>query len=311
MECYAGIDHGTRAIRAVVINDNNEVLGRISIKRGAYEPLVPKLYAIANGLKIAMVATTYSMGDAINNIVWARDAENRGVISLYGAGQYVGTGTKVFDELRKSELPVVLVPGAHRGLKSIDRRFRVLYSHYGAPDKVCAAYHAMKDRGLTDFILLAVSANTVTLAIKNRKIVGGIDAPLLAPGLYQGPFDVEKIRIAEKKRANHVFSTAGLLKGKSIASLTTNDIEKIVPSLALGAAMTVSALRPVFEGKNVCVAITYANDLQNTTFMKEFRALVTNKVFEYDEYCAAIGAAEIAMDIHNGKREILGMDVRI
>ncbi|MFQ6105632.1 MAG: methanogenesis marker 12 protein, partial [Candidatus Hydrothermarchaeaceae archaeon] len=53
------------------------------------------------------------MGDGISKITDIRKVKNRGVLAGR-TGKYIGTGTRVFDEIKASGMPAVVIPGLHR-----------------------------------------------------------------------------------------------------------------------------------------------------------------------------------------------------
>ena len=69
------------------------------------------------------------MGDGISKITDISKVENRGVINLEGIGKKVGGGTKVYDEIKNSKIPAVVIPGLHDRIESMDKRFNALFSH--------------------------------------------------------------------------------------------------------------------------------------------------------------------------------------
>ena len=134
----------------------------------------------------------------------ASDVTNRGLISQDGAGLHQGGGTQVFEAIRASGWPAILLPGIHRASK-IDPRLRV-FSHGMSPEKVGLAYGVFKQKS-SSFIVCDASSNTVTFAVLSGEIIGAIDAPIFAPGLLQGPLDVQAIRNVDsgKLTANQAF----------------------------------------------------------------------------------------------------------
>ena len=129
------------------------------------------------------IALTYSMGDGISRITPIGRVEGRGIRSREGAGKHIGGGTRVFDQIRESDLPAVLIPGLHRDSPT-DTRFRV-YSHQASPEKIGIAYRVSDDLG-RDFIVSDVSSNTVTLLVKDGLITGGLMPAYLRRDLNTG-----------------------------------------------------------------------------------------------------------------------------
>ena len=123
-----------------------------------------------------LVALTYSMGDGLTKIVRLEDAPNMGIQQQDGAGVHMGGGTRVFEAIRSSGWPAILLPGIHRA-SDIDCRMKV-FSHGMSPEKVGLAYWILRG-GVDSFIVSDASANTVTFAVCRGKIVAALDAPFL------------------------------------------------------------------------------------------------------------------------------------
>ena len=130
------------------------------------------------------------------------------MVSQEGAGEHIGGGTRVFDEIRRSGLPAIAVPGLHRGSPT-DIRFKA-YSHQASPEKIGIAYYAVGDLG-PDVVVSDVSSNTVTLLVTDGRLTGAFDACIFAPGLQHGALDVDAIRRIDNGEAgaNESFLHAG------------------------------------------------------------------------------------------------------
>lgn len=130
---FAGVDHGTTAIRFAASEGWCWELPRI--EAGALSPEgIIDLFRQKLGSEVQLIAMSYSMGDGLTEIVRLEDAPNRGLIQQDGAGTHVGGGTRVFDAIRGSGWPAILLPGIHRG-SDIDPRLKV-FSHGMSGEKV-------------------------------------------------------------------------------------------------------------------------------------------------------------------------------
>ena len=216
---------------------------------------------------IKLMALNYSMGDALTEITPITEIKGRGIKTLEGAGRVQGAGTEMYEEIRWSGIPALLIPGMHRSSPFLDKRLRRLYSHHGAGDKISAAYCAYKAFGYENFILSDVSANTVTIVVKEGKLIGGVDAALGAPGLLQGPIDVDAIRKIDAGQisANEAFSTGGLLKGRKsvqefLAALRDGEADavEVMDSLVLAVCMEISSLTILVEN---CSAVILTGEI--------------------------------------------------
>jgi putative methanogenesis marker protein 12 len=287
---YIGIDHGTTAIRF----SNGEKEFKLSRER-ARTFTYADLTHLGPLSSIRGIAVSYSMGDAISRITPIEKVQNRGVVSQEGAGKHIGGGTRVFDEIAQSGLPAVVIPGLHRNSPT-DPRFNV-YSHQASPEKVGIAYEVAHGQG-GDVIISDISSNTVTILVRNGRLVGALDACIFAPGTLHGAIDVDAIRRIDRGElsANEAFQHAGVRYTLPAAARNS--------ALALFAAMECAALRILNPQAKMALSGSVAR-----TVAPEIERLLGQPVAIYDEWCAARGLARIAADVFQGKREILGLKV--
>ncbi|CAB3287693.1 conserved protein of unknown function [Methanocaldococcus lauensis] len=321
-----GIDHGTSGITTCIKNNHKKIifkLKRSELKEKSYLDELKKHVSLED---IDLIALTYSMGDGINKILPIEKVKNRGVLSIEGAGEKVGGGTKVYDEIKESNIPTVVIPGLHRGIKCLDRRFKALYSHIASPEKVSISYYAHKLFGFKDFVLSDISSNTVTLLIKNGKIFGGFDACVGALGILHGPIDLEMIRDIDSKKitANEAFSKAGVVKIAKLYKGVENTKEEIIKnyftdencklaidSLILSVSMEINSLLPLLDKnkRRVVLAGSIGTLKEPINIPKRIKEFVEYSIYVLYGESGAIGGALIAEDILKGKRDILGIEV--
>ena len=319
-----GIDHGTSGIK-VCVRENGKntffVLPRSEIKNRSF---IEELNKYVDPNKIDLISVCYSMGDGIDRILPIEKVKNRGVISIEGAGEKIGGGTKVFDEIKESNIPAVVIPGLHRGIKCLDRRFRALYSHIASPEKLCMAYSAYKVLKLKDFILSDISSNTVTLIVRDGKVFGGFDACIGAVGLLHGPIDLEMIREIDSGRitANEAFSTGGIIKIiRDRYRGVENTLEELlkcykkdgrctlaVESLILSVAMEINALMILNPSRNVVLTGSLVN-IKEFAIPERLKEYIDGNFYLLEGESGALGGALIAEDILKGVRNILGVEV--
>lgn len=291
---FVGIDHGTTAIRFAT----HEKVMKISRQDASFFNI--QMFSSYFPLdEIRGIALTYSMGDNFSAISSIDHLINRGVISQKGAGEHIGGGTKVFDTFLASDLPVIVIPGIHKGSPT-DPRFKI-YSHQASPEKVGIAYYLSQ---IVDpnIIMCDASSNTVSLLIKNGKIVGGFDACVFAPGRIHGALDVEAIRAidAGEISANDAFLHAGAhTKCENVLS----ESEKM-KSLAMFCAMECAALRLLAPRAKIAICGSLAQDIH-----AEVSHLLDQEVLVFDEWVAARGLCMIAEAVYHGAREIVGLYV--
>ena len=309
---FIGIDHGTTGIRFAGIEDVDMRILELSREEAARLDAGTIVDKVETGLEtrteeIELIALTYSMGDGFSRIKKIEKVNNRGLSAEGGAGMKVGGGTSVFDAIKNSGIPTIMIPGIHARSESIDQRMR-FYSHCASPEKVGVAYHIYK-KGFEHFIFSDISSNTVTICVVNGVIIGGIDACIGAPGLYQGPIDLQLIRDIDSGRlsAGDAFANAGVMR-KWIAA-------DALATLSLFVAMEISAMRVLTNDYGICIsadAIFLTGSEGEKEAMKErVDQLLGVKTRTLTRYSAAIGCAEIAKDVYYGKREIMGIKVEL
>jgi len=260
---------------------------------------------------IDLVALSYSMGDGITHIMRLQDAPNRGLVQQDGAGLHVGGGTRVFEAIQASGWPAILLPGIHRA-SEIDPRMRV-FSHGMSPEKVGLAYGVFRDKSHS-FIVCDASSNTVTFAVLQGKIVAAIDAPIFAPGLMQGPLDVEAIRDVDagKMTANQAFNCGGILSKMGRVNLEQclpEEESLALESLSLFAAMEINALLVLCRDRGVEKPDLFLAGSPAAKLSRRVSDLLGRTVLPLESSAAAQGCAWIAKDVFDGSKSILGLKV--
>jgi putative methanogenesis marker protein 12 len=285
---YIGVDHGTTAIRFACETGHFKI-SRHDARNFRFDDL-ERLCPVD---EIEGIAVCYSMGDGISKITAIDKVENRGVVSRKGAGEHIGGGTKVYDEVAGSGVPAVVIPGIHRGSPT-DPRFKA-YSHQTSPEKIGIAYQVFLDLG-GDFIVADVSSNTVTMLVSGGKIVGAFDACIFSPGTKHGALDVDAIRRIDEGEwsANEAFLHAGV--GESLPE----DLRK--SALAMFTAMECVSMKLLNRDAKVALAGSMAQKIS-----AEVESLLQEKVFVYDEWCASTGLWKIARDVFKKRTGVLGL----
>ena len=287
---FIGIDHGTTAMRFST-GEQDFKISREEARQFSTDDL-RRLCPIS---EIEGIAICYSMGDGITAITDIRKVRNRGIISREGAGKHIGGGTRVYDEIERSGIPAVVIPGLHRGSPT-DPRFKA-YSHQASPEKIGILYEVTHDLGL-DTVVCDASSNTVTLLVTGGQITGALDACIFAPGTQHGALDVDAIRRIDRGSitANDAFLNAGV--DYAVPS------ELKVEAMAMFAAMECAAMLLLNPVARVALAGSMA-----PAIAPGVEALLARDVAIYDEWCAARGLARIARDIFSGGHQILGLAV--
>ncbi len=290
---FIGIDHGTTAMRFA----GDGPVFKIP-RKDATGFTIADLERLAPPDGIDGIAITYSMGDNFSEILPVSRLKNRGVISREGAGEHTGGGTTVFDAVLASGIPAIAIPGLHRGSPT-DPRFKV-YSHQASPEKIGIAYEVAHRLGGT-CVVSDISSNTVSLLVKDGKLVGGFDACVFAPGRVHGALDLDAIRRIDtgEETANNAFLHAGV----------RDNLDEAVrmPAVAMFAAMECASLLLLAPDAPVALCGSLAEETGS-----EISRLLSRPVMVLDEWTAAIGLSRIASAVFSDHaREILGIPVRI
>jgi putative methanogenesis marker protein 12 len=297
---FIGVDHGTQAVRFATSDNRKLELQRENIVESSV------ITDLEDGLNLSLesvklIGLTYSMGDGITKISDIRKVHNRGLKASGGAGTYVGGGTAVYDAICSSGAPAVVLPGIH-DKSNIDSRMK-FFSHGASAEKLGLAYYVSKHHKARDFILCDISSNTVSLAVAESRIIGAIDAAIFAPGVVQGPLDLQAIRDVDYglMTANEAFSHGGLLK----RHLSESDLRR---TLALFTAMEISALQVLLRDYSTGCSIFLAGSAApNVKDLLQKHLCVSSIVL--DPWSAAKGCATIAKDVWEGATDIMGIPV--
>ena len=308
---FIGVDHGTTAIRFATPEGRCWDIARQEASHLSAEEIVLLIAQNLGHDIVDLVALSYSMGDGLTRIVRLQDAPNRGLVRKDGAGQHVGGGTRVFEAIKASGWPAILLPGIHRK-SDIDPRLKV-FSHGMSPEKVGLAYGVFKNKSQS-FIVCDASSNTVTFALLQEKIIGAIDAPIFAPGLMQGPLDVQAIRDVDsgKMTANQAFNDGGILSkmGRSSFEQCLPEEKKLaIETLSLFAAMEINALLVLCRDRGEANPDLFLAGSPAAKLSGRVSELLGREVQPLDSCAAAQGCACIAEDVFNGSKSILGLEV--
>lgn len=329
---YVGMDHGTTGISFAIMNDD-EVLDVFKISRE--DSKAGRVSAIEELSKridlddIDLMIMTYAMGDGISTILPIEKVNNRGILSINGAGKVTGGGTSVYEEIEKTDIPVLMIPGLHKDCDWLDPLFRAAYSHHASPEKVSIVYNAYLETNWENMIVGDISSNSVDLLVEDGKLIAAVDACCGAMGVVHGPLDLEMIRDIDegRKSANECFSHAGAVKIANIdnnVAFMKDDLLKAyenkeerailaIDTMIMTVAMEIAGLIAV--SKNPIDGIVLTGSMGSMKEPVDFEAKLNKYLKNKYEIriisseSGAIGAAQIARDIFNGKREIMGIKV--
>ena len=330
---FIGMDHGTTGISFCLMSDDGKIIdifkiGREDSKSGKVSA-IDELSKRVDLSSVKLMAITYAMGDGFNKILPIEKVEDRGILSIEGAGKVTGGGTSVFSELENSNIPTIMIPGLHKDSTSLNELFNAAYSHQASPEKVSISFNALKETGWNNFIVADISSNSVDILIEDSKIKGAMDACIGAMGVVHGPIDLEMIREIDegKKTANECFSHAGAIKIAGIDGKVANMKDQLlenykngdkkarlaIDTLIMTVAMEIAGLDVVCENDIEGIVLTgsIGSATEPFNFENEINKYFKNK-FELkviSKESGAIGAAQIAQAVYDGEDNILGIDV--
>ncbi|AMK16265.1 methanogenesis marker 12 protein [Methanobrevibacter olleyae] len=331
---FVGMDHGTTGISFAIINESQVTdvfkISREDSKAGRVSA-IEELSKRIDLDDIELMIVTYAMGDSISTILPIEKVEDRGILSINGAGKVTGGGTSVYSEIEATDIPVLMIPGIHKGCDWLNPLFKAAYSHHASPEKVSIVYNAYIETKWENMIVADISSNSVDLLIENGEIKGAIDACCGAMGVVHGPLDLEMIRDIDEGRrtANECFSHAGAIKIAGIDNKVAfmkdellnnykNGDEKAIlaiDTMIMTVAMEIAGLIAVSH--NDIEGIVLTGSMGSMKDPIDFEAKL-NKYFKnkypikiISSESGAIGAAQIARDIAKGKKEIMGIKVEL
>lgn len=331
---FVGMDHGTTGISFAIINESQVTdvfkISREDSKAGRVSA-IEELSKRIDLDDIELMIVTYAMGDSISTILPMEKVEDRGILSINGAGKVTGGGTSVYSEIEATDIPVLMIPGIHKGCDWLNPLFKAAYSHHASPEKVSIVYNAYIETKWENMIVADISSNSVDLLIENGEIKGAIDACCGAMGVVHGPLDLEMIRDIDEGRrtANECFSHAGAIKIAEIDNKVAfmkdellnnyrNGDEKAIlaiDTMIMTVAMEIAGLIAVSH--NDIEGIVLTGSMGSMKDPIDFEAKL-NKYFKnkypikiISSESGAIGAAQIARDIAKGKKEIMGIKVEL
>lgn len=329
------MDHGTTGISFSIMSSEGKIIDNFKIGReDTKEGKVSAIDEISKRVDISsikLMGVTYAMGDRLNEILSIATVNNRGILSINGAGKVTGGGTSVYSEIENSEIPSILIPGLHKNTPSLDPLFKAAYSHQASSEKVSISYCAYLKTKWKNMIVADISSNSVNILIEDGKIKGAIDACLGAMGIVHGPLDLEMIRDIDegKVTANEAFSTAGAVKIVNIDTKVAYMKDKLlkmfvdgddkaklaIDTLVMTVAMEIFGLAGIAKNKINGIVLTGSlGSMQDPIdFEKELNKYLKNKfpIKILSSEAGAIGSALIARDVYNGKKNILGIEIKV
>ena len=330
---FIGMDHGTTGISFCLMSDDGKIIdifkiGREDSKSGKVSA-IDELSKRVDLSSVKLMAITYAMGDGFNKILPIEKVEDRGILSIEGAGKVTGGGTSVFSELENSNIPTIMIPGLHKDSTSLNELFNAAYSHQASPEKVSISFNALKETGWNNFIVADISSNSVDILIEDSKIKGAMDACIGAMGVVHGPIDLEMIREIDegKKTANECFSHAGAIKIAGVDGKVANMKDQLlenykngdkkarlaIDTLIMTVAMEIAGLDVVCENDIEGIVLTgsIGSATEPFNFESEINKYLKNRyeLKVISKESGAIGAAQIAQAVYDGEDNILGIDV--
>jgi putative methanogenesis marker protein 12 len=328
---FVGMDHGTTGVSFTILSDKlvHFKIGRDELSKGSVSAL-EQLKKRVNIETIDLMAITYAMGDGINDISPIEKVKDRGILSMEGAGKVTGGGTVVYDEIKASGIPTVLIPGIHRNTECLDPRFKAAYSHHASSEKISICYHAYLETGFKNMIVSDISSNTVSILIEDGKILGAVDACVGAMGVVHGPLDLEMIRNIDEglKTANECFSRAGAVKVADLDTKVSIAKEELIKkynngdelaelafeTMIMTIIMEINGLASIANNKLEGVVLTgsIGSMTKPYNFFEKIKHGLKNfdHVIKLPPTSGSVGSAQIAKAVFEGKTDILGIKIK-
>ena len=326
---FVGMDHGTTGVSFTVLEEEpiHFKIGREELSAGKVSALDELSKRVDLG-SIDLMAITYAMGDGIAEITPIEKVKNRGIISIGGAGKVTGGGTSVYDEIKESGVPTILIPGLHKNTPCMDERFRAAYSHAASPEKVSISYNAYLETGLSNMIVADISSNSVSILVEDGKIRGAMDACVGAMGIIHGPLDLEMIRDIDdgKKTANECFSRAGAVKVAGVDTKVarakdeiirmylegSREAELAIQTMVMTIIMEIWGLKGITKRIDGIVLTGSIGSMQkpiNIFQMIKEGVEEIAPVSIIPPTSGSVGSAQIAKAVFRGEKDILGIKV--
>ena len=326
---FIGMDHGTTGVSFTILDDKTthfKIL-REDLSAGKVSAL-KELSKRVDFDSIDLMAITYAMGDALTAVTPIEKVENRGILSMEGAGKVTGGGTAVYDEIESSGIPTVVIPGIHRKTECLDERFKAAYSHHASSEKVSICYNAFLETGFRNMIVSDISSNTVSMLIEDKIIKGAMDACIGAMGTIHDPLDLEMIRDIDDgiKTANECFSRAGAIKIADVHGKVSHVKDEIIKNYLNGDekaklafdTMIMTIVMEIYGLKGIAKKVDGIVLTGSTGSMQDpidvFGAIkreieIVAPVTRIGERSGSIGSAQIAKAVFEGEKDILGIPV--
>jgi putative methanogenesis marker protein 12 len=328
---FVGMDHGTTGISFSILDDEitHFKIGRKETSEGTVSA-IEELSKRIDFNEIQLMAITYAMGDGISAIMPLERVKNRGILSISGAGKVTGGGTAVYDEIKDSKIPTVLIPGIHSETPSLYPWFKAAYSHHASSEKISITYNAYLKTGFDNMIVSDISSNTVSILVEDGKIRGAIDACVGAMGIIHGPLDLKMIRDIDDgiRTANECFSHAGAVKVADFDEKVYRAKDELIRRLENGDELAELAFKTmintiVMEIHGLAGIAKQVDGIVLTgsvgSMIEPFDVFSSIKegigdlgdVVRIGERSGSIGSAQIAKAIFKGEKDILGIPVLI
>ncbi|MGZ7069841.1 MAG: methanogenesis marker 12 protein [Methanobacterium sp.] len=326
---FVGTDHGSTGVSFSILDDE---ITHLKISRencsSGKASAIEELSKRVDLDSIDLMAITYAMGDALNAITPIEKVVDRGILSMEGAGKVTGGGTAVYDEIKSSGIPTVVIPGIHKETPCLDEKFKAAYSHHASSEKVSICYNAFMETGFQNMIVSDISSNTVTVLIDDMKIQGAIDACLGAMGIMHGPLDLKMIRDIDDgfRTANECFSRAGAVKiaevNEKVSEMKDRIIQKYVncdkkaklaiETMIMTIVMEIYGLAGIARKVDGIVLTGSVGSMQVpidvfSTIKNKIKSIAP--VVLIGERSGSIGSAQIAKAVFEGEKDILGIPV--
>lgn len=318
---YVGIDHSTTGIKVACL-DGDRPVATFQVDRrdrAECESIVDRLDERVGLSNVTLATVTYSYGNGISRITDVEEVSNRGVKDLLGLGYETGAGARVFDQLRESDVPTVVLPGVHDGLETLHPFFRH-YSTLAGADKVASIRYALErvrnEHGSPEtFIWACASSSCMSGLVCDGRLQGFFHWV----GPVHGWPDPAALRRGLATDFDDVFMRCGFLARNDTDLTEAGAItdEQLLEFVYLATMQNVYSLYPFARelGDSPLDAVVLSGRLVR----REQPVDIARRVYENcldiapvtlaEPYTSAQGAALVARDVATGADDVLGIPV--
>jgi hypothetical protein len=342
---FVGFENSSTGLNVAVADPDGEMVDAFSIDRREFErssrTVLELLGAHVDVEAVRMASMCFAWGDDLAAITDIREVENRGNRGTPGFLPK-SVDAEIYDQLRASEVPCVVVPGVNDELDCLHPYFRH-HAQLTGPDKVVDARYARRyarsegDEGET-LIVANASSSSRAVVVSDGVLRGAFHWVGLVHGWPDG--DVYDAVMAGEVDPTLVIQRSGFLykPGKGFADWDAHEgrdgwtrqdtiredlraaatNEELLELVYWATLHDVHALVPfaTHDGEHPLERIVVSGRLARVESPVDVRGRLQDALSAVAPtdvtapYTTALGSALLAQDVHEGADEVLGIPVR-